>query len=145
MAFAGAANAYNPNRLLRHHPEQHRHQLRPDPLIDSTGKLAFVVKPSGAGSRVVHSVTVNDGAWHHVAASVGAAGLKLYLDGELVATAATTSAANFTAYWRVGGNNLAGYTARPSSDHLTGTVDEVAVYHRQLTDNEVKVHNLART
>ncbi|GGK24748.1 hypothetical protein GCM10010124_16610 [Pilimelia terevasa] len=113
--------------------------------VDSAGKLAFVAQPGGVEKRIVSAGAVNDGAWHHVVGSLGPAGLRLYLDGVLVGTDAATTAKNYAGYWRVGGQNLTGYTAAPTSHYLTGTVDEVAVYPRQLTDNEVLAHHIARS
>ncbi|GAA2510994.1 hypothetical protein GCM10010201_02270 [Pilimelia columellifera subsp. columellifera] len=59
-------------------------------------------------------MAVNNGAWRHVAASLGPAGMKLYIDGTLVGSnPTTTTAANFTGYVRVGGMNLSGFPDRP--------------------------------
>ncbi|GAB3870355.1 LamG-like jellyroll fold domain-containing protein [Dactylosporangium cerinum] len=82
--------------------------------------------------------TYTDGAWHHAAACVGAAGVKLYADGVLVAAnAAVTTAENTTGYWRVGGISLAGWSNRPANDYFVGVIDEPAVYAAQLTDQQV--------
>ncbi|GAA2996056.1 signal peptidase I [Actinokineospora diospyrosa] len=108
--------------------------------LDSTGKLVFAVNPSTIKS-ISSTSSYNDGAWHHVAASLGAAGMKLYVDGNLVAQdATTTTAQNFTGYWRWGGGGLPSYPNRPLSDYLVGTIDEVAVFGSQLTDAQVRRH-----
>ncbi|GAA2520333.1 LamG domain-containing protein [Pilimelia columellifera] len=113
--------------------------------IDSTGRLAFVVKPGGVEKRVASPSAVTDGAWRHAAASLGPAGMTLYLDGVRIATDPTTTAKNYAGYWRVGGNNLTGYTNAPPNHYLVGTIDEVALYDRQLTDNEISTHAIARS
>jgi hypothetical protein len=108
--------------------------------LDSAGRLTFGVYP---GSAVTVSTTgaYNDGSWHHVAASLGAGGLKLYADGVLADTKpGTTTAQNFAGYWRWGGIGLAGWPNRPPSDYLVGTVDEVAVYPSQLSDQQIAWH-----
>jgi hypothetical protein len=109
--------------------------------LDSGGKLTFGVAPGGTNTTVRSTMTYNDGAWHHMAASLGAAGMKLYVDGALVASATgTTTALNATGYWRWGGNDLTGWANSPSSEYLIGTLDEVAIYTTQLTDNKIARH-----
>ncbi|GGK34213.1 hypothetical protein GCM10010124_28540 [Pilimelia terevasa] len=113
--------------------------------VDSGGRVSFAVN-NGAIKTVRSAGTVNDGAWHHLAASIGAAGQKLYVDGTLVASdAAVTTAANFTGYWRFGGMSLAGYSNQPTSDYLIGSLDEMAVYPAQLADEVVSAHQVARS
>ncbi|RLK58943.1 signal peptidase I [Actinokineospora cianjurensis] len=108
--------------------------------LDKNGKLVFAVNPSTIKS-ITSATTYTDGTWHHVSASLGAAGMKLYVDGNLVAQdATTTTAQNFTGYWRWGGGGLPNYPNRPSSDYLVGTLDEFAVYGTQLTDAQVRRH-----
>jgi len=43
----------------------------------------------------------------------------------------------YEGYWRVGGDSLAGWPNRPSSDYFDGTIDEPAVYPRALTSDEI--------
>jgi trimeric autotransporter adhesin len=75
--------------------------------------------------RITTPSAYNDGAWHHVVATQGADGMKLYVDGHLVGTntAATTGRA-YNGYWRVGGDPTWGST----SGYLNGAIDEVAIY-----------------
>ncbi|WP_157440389.1 LamG-like jellyroll fold domain-containing protein [Actinokineospora inagensis] len=108
--------------------------------IDNTGKLVFAVKPATVKS-ITSTASYTDATWHHVAASLGTAGMKLYVDGNLIAQdATTTTAQNFTGYWRWGGGTLVNYPNRPSSDYLVGTLDELAVYPTQLTDAQIRRH-----
>ncbi|MEU0559833.1 LamG domain-containing protein [Dactylosporangium sp. NPDC006015] len=107
--------------------------------VDSGGRLTFGVYPgSYVTLRSPAGTTYADGAWHHVAASVGAAGLRLYADGNLVAAnAAQTAAESSTGYWRVGGISLAGWPNRPANGYFTGVIDEPAVFAAQLSDQQV--------
>jgi hypothetical protein len=108
--------------------------------VDSGGRISFFVW-TGSTRLIRSPATYNDGAWHHLAASGGPAGLKLYLDGALVAADATvTTAEASTGYWRWGGSRLYDLPDRPASDYLVGTLDEVAVYHTQLTDRQIARH-----
>ena len=114
-------------------------------FVDSAGKLRFSMNSSGTEKTLVSAASVTDGAWHHVAGSLGANGMRLYLDGALVAgDATTTTADSFTGYWRLGGSNLAGFTSRPVSDYLVGTIDEAAVYATQLSDTAIGLQDAAR-
>lgn len=109
-------------------------------FLDGAGKLNFFVFP-GAAKHLITTASYNDGAWHHVVGSVGADGMKLYVDGVRTNIDPSVSTAqNFTGYWRWGGNSLAGFSNQPPNDYFTGTVDEVAIYPTQLTDQQVISH-----
>ncbi len=66
--------------------------------------------------------------------------MRLYVDGELLAQNAVTSAPAYTGFWRVGGDNLSGWPSRPSSDYFTGQLDETAVYPTALSSSAVAAH-----
>lgn len=77
----------------------------------------------------------NDGQWHHLVATQSGDGMKLYVDGELVATHAQTQAQPYSGYWRVGGDST--WDGAP---YFAGTIDEVAVYGEELTQAQVTRH-----
>lgn len=107
----------------------------------SNGRVSFGVY---TGSRVIitSSQSYNDGQWHHVVATQGSSGIKLYLDGAEVAANAETRAQNFTGYWRVGGDVV---WEGASTNYFAGSIDEVAIYGRQLTAAEVTEHHAIGT
>lgn len=112
-------------------------------FIDNVGKINFFTWDTGPHALVTSSA-YTDGAWHHVAASLGAAGAKLYVDGALVdSNAALTTGNNSSGYWRWGGSELIGFGNRPTSDYFVGTLDEVAIYSTQLTDQQIARHYYA--
>ncbi len=79
--------------------------------------------------------SIADGGWHHVAAtynrwSADGLRLKLYFDGELVASAAGED----KPLWR--GNNYL-YIGRFSGEYFRGDVDEAALYNYAMTEAEV--------
>ncbi|GAA0798822.1 LamG domain-containing protein [Spirilliplanes yamanashiensis] len=111
--------------------------------VDSGGRLTFGVAPGGTRTTIRTDEAVDDGDWHHVAASYGTAGMKLAVDGVLRKTGAATSALAATGYWRWGGANLALWPNRPVSDHLTGTLDEAAIFSTQLNDQQIARHYAA--
>ncbi|MCF7553846.1 LamG domain-containing protein [Pseudonocardia sp. WMMC193] len=79
----------------------------------------------------------NDGAWHHMVATQGTDGMKLYVDGALVATNPQTAAQDYSGYWRLGGD-VVWYGA--NSFYFDGTLDEAAVYPTVLTPAQVLDH-----
>lgn len=106
--------------------------------MTDTGRLVAGVFPG-----VVHTVTspaaYNDGAWHHVVSTLGAAsGLRLYVDGVLVGSdPAATSAQVYTGSWRFGHDNLDFWPDRPTSRHFAGSLAWGAVWNRALTPTQV--------
>jgi hypothetical protein len=109
--------------------------------MTNDGRLTFGVYPGGV--RTVQSGTgYNDGQWHHVVGTLdSSAGMKLYVDGNLVGTDTnTTSAQGYSGYWRVGGDNLGGWSSQPSSNDFNGSIDEAAVYPDALSAAQVAEH-----
>jgi hypothetical protein len=108
--------------------------------LDSGGKLTFGTYVSGY-KTIRSALTYNDNTWHHVAASLGAAGLKLYVDGTRVASdATTTTGLSQTGYWRWAGDDLTGWPNAPTSSFYTGLLDEIAIYNTQLTAQQIAWH-----
>lgn len=115
--------------------------------MDSNGRIWFGVAPP-AGMRTVNSAAgYNDGKWHHIVATLGAEGMVLYIDGRQSAQRTdTTTAQSYRGYWRIGGDNLSGWTGRPPSDYIVADIDEVALYTRAISAQTVANHySLATT
>jgi hypothetical protein len=105
--------------------------------LTDAGNVTFGVKPS-AFETITSPASYNDGSWHHVGASLGSGGMKLFLDGVLVAVDnAVTTAANYSGYYRLGYDNLTGWPSAPTSNYVDASFDEARVIHRQLRDTEV--------
>ncbi len=103
--------------------------------LDATGKLNFGVY-DGALNIVTSTNAYNDGKYHHVAATCSQAnGIKLYIDGVLVAQQATISNPLFTytGYWRLGGvpnwSNIY---------YFNGSIDEVRIWNTERTLTEIQ-------
>ncbi|WP_433064992.1 LamG domain-containing protein [Dactylosporangium sp. CS-033363] len=112
--------------------------------IRNDGKLGFGIY-NGGYQTVTSAAAYNDGAWHYVAASMGAGGQRLYVDGVLVGqnTAAYAPSA-ITGYWHLGYDALAtAWTSQVTSPWYTGWLDEWAVYDTQLTTSQIAVHYAA--
>jgi hypothetical protein len=102
------------------------------------GQLVFGTNP-GTIHTIASSGTYNDGSWHHVAATGGSAGLTLVVDGSRAGTdATTTTAGNYTGYWRPGYDDLTGWPSAPTSNFFAGSLDEIHIDSRQLSDAEIK-------
>lgn len=107
------------------------------------GTVSFGVYPQR--TKVVTSqAAYNDGAWHHVVATLGVTGQRLYLDGALVAHDPGVISAQqpLSAYWRIGGDTLAGWTPVATSGYFAGSIDEVATYNTILTPEQVALHHV---
>ncbi len=108
--------------------------------VDAAGKLRFGVF-TGTTRTVVSPSTYTDGSWHHVVGTLGAGGLALFVDGREVARdPAVTGSTPMTGVWRIGGDSLDYWPARPASDDLAGSIDEVAVYPTALSAATVAAH-----
>jgi PKD repeat protein len=113
--------------------------------LDNTGRVWFGVN-NGSARMLTSAAAYRDGAWHHVAATLGAGGMALYVDGARVASRTdVTTGQYYSGFWRVGGDNLAGWTGRPTSDHIAGSLDEVAVYPTALSAATVADHHRVGT
>lgn len=109
------------------------------------GRLMFGVY-SGGTRTVATSAAYNDGAWHHVVATQGSGGMALYVDGQLRASNPLyTGNESYPGYWRVGGDNLASWPNRPTSNFFAGQIDETAVYPTALSSSKVAAHYALRT
>lgn len=106
--------------------------------IGSDGYLYFGVYPNAVVTITnkastqpgADTTTVSDGLWHFAVATLSSSGMALYLDGKLVATnTATTTAQSFTGYWRVGFDNMSGWTNSPSSGYFNGQLGWAAAYN----------------
>jgi len=106
--------------------------------MSNTGQIYFGVYP-GAIKTISSSATYADGNWHHVVATESTTnGANLYIDGQLQATDATmNTSSSFAGYWRVGYDNINGWTSAPSSYFFNGSLDDVAIYNTELTATQV--------
>jgi hypothetical protein len=112
----------------------------------NSGKLEFV-KVGGTGGIVTASATtplVNDGSWHHVAATYDGSNIRLYVDGALVKTqAASGNLGTATPRFAVGVNNSG--SGGSAAGWFPGSVDEAAYYTTVLSDARISAHYTAAT
>ena len=111
--------------------------------MSNAGQVYFGVYP-GAVKTIKSTAAYNDGRAHHVVATLSTGGMVLYVDGLQVASDPTTTTAQaYNGYWRIGEDNLSGWTAAPTSYFLSGTVDDVAIYPTALSATRVQAHYCA--
>ncbi|MFD2797250.1 PKD domain-containing protein [Promicromonospora vindobonensis] len=110
--------------------------------VDSGGRLTFGVHDGGADT-LRSPGRVDDGAWHHVVATLGSGGMQLFVDGARVANRAdVTQGRAYDGYWRIGADTLSGWPNRSllGGDRYTGAVDDVAIYPTVLSAAKVSDH-----
>jgi trimeric autotransporter adhesin len=100
------------------------------------GRIRFGVW-TGRAETVDSTSVLNDGQWHHVVSTFGAEGMRLFVDGQLEGSNPNTVAQNYTGYWKLGGDNTWGGN---SETYYSGDLDEVAIYGRSMTEQEVQQH-----
>jgi PKD repeat protein len=108
--------------------------------MDNSGRIWFGVYP-GAAQTINTTAAYNDGKWHQVVASLGATGMVLYIDGKRAAQRTdVTTGQSYQGYWRVGGDNVNGWSGQPSSNFIAADIDEVALYSSPLSLRQVAAH-----
>ncbi|MEO8616839.1 MAG: LamG-like jellyroll fold domain-containing protein [Luteolibacter sp.] len=101
------------------------------------GKFVLGVGSASADTTVASSASVNDGTWHHVAATrnTTTGAMSVYVDGVLSGSGTGPTGS------RTGPTQLSIGSLQTGSNYLNGTIDEVRMYARILTSTEI--NNLA--
>ena len=97
------------------------------------GKFVLGVGSSGGDTTLASSVNINDGTWHHVAATRNntSGTMAVYVDGVLRGTGTgPTGSRNWPANLRIG-------SLQTGNNFLNGTLDDVRLYNRILTPVEI--------
>ncbi len=91
------------------------------------------VSATGVGTNIYSTSTYGDGTWYHVAAVKSATTMSLYINGELVA-----SAADSTVFDKALAHLAVGVLSVDSlGRYLPGAVDDLYLYGRDLSQAEV--------
>lgn len=106
--------------------------------MEPTGQLVF-----GVFTSVINTITspsaYNDGRYHHVAATCSQnTGIKLYVDGELVAKIDTLKGGNiitYSGFWRIGG--LRNWSSNGALA-FHGAIDEVRIWNGPRNAGKIK-------
>jgi len=107
--------------------------------MNNAGQLYFGIY-SSAVKTINSALSYNDNNWHLATATLSSlAGSALYIDGILVGADPTSIAGeNATGYWRIGYDNINGWTSQPSSFYFSGALDDALIYQRALTSSEAQ-------
>ena len=114
--------------------------------VDAEGRPAFATTPDKTkaltGIRSALALPLN--SWHHLVATAGPQGQRLYVDGAQVASSPGPAAlASFAGFWRVLDDSTVGLPNAPVNRTVMGLVDEVAVYAKVLDATAVSRHHAA--
>lgn len=126
------------NRNTQGNSQKHDRQL----YIDNTGKINFGVQPGPTKVAVTSANAVNDGQWHHAVGTLSKNGMKLFVDGQVqgARTDVTNGQHLNMGWWRLGGDTVSGWPNAGSNGFFNGSVDEVAIYKRELSPAEIADH-----
>ena len=94
----------------------------------------YMTGPSPNG--VTGTRNVKDGQWHHVAAAYDGTNICLYVDGTLDVSTPSSGTITQNSYPMGIGYNTQGVFGSPAY-FFVGLVDEVSLYHRALSSNEI--------
>lgn len=122
--------------------------------LSTSGNLVAGVLAGGTTVRTVTSPrTYTDGVWHHVVVTQATAadaqpGLRLYVDGVLVASdSSVTTSSGLSQYWRIGngghGVMASRWPGEASSTALAGSLAFASYYTSALTPTDVLRHYAA--
>lgn len=105
-------------------------------LVNSSGRIGFYVYGNGVQQfNFTGSTTINDGQWHHVAATRDTLGNAwIYLDGVVNGSVTGTTVRGLNSSIDVG----IGADIRDSVKFFKGVIDDVRVYNRLLAAGEVQ-------
>jgi galactose oxidase len=104
--------------------------------MTSAGQLDFGVQ-SGTASTIQSPGSYNDGQWHFVVATQGSDGMRLYVDGQLVASGATATAASYLGSWQLGGYLDGSWPNQPTSA-FSGSISDAALFMSELSAAQVQ-------
>lgn len=104
------------------------------------GRLTFGVYPSSY-QTITSTNGYADGNWHHMMATLGPAGMFLYVDGVQVASSTNTAAQSYSGYLRIGYNYLSGWPGVVGTNYyFNGQLGHAAYYTSQLSASSAAIH-----
>jgi PKD repeat protein len=114
--------------------------------MDNAGRIVFGMRAQNNATRTITSPSAyNNNQWHMVTATMSSAGMRLYVDGNLVGSRTDTTAGEaYLGYWRLGGDVLDGWPGQPSTRNFVGNVDEIAVYPTDLSQAQIQAQYALR-
>jgi len=104
-------------------------------VINENGYITYTVN-QGSNQSLSNNTNLMDNKWHHCVVTMNSNGSSIYVDGVLAAKNANLNyAKNYNGWWRIGGLQRA--ATNPVISSNTGNIDDVRIYDRVLSDNEI--------
>ena len=108
--------------------------------MENDGYIRFGVN-TGSLTTLRSTSALNNNQWHHIVGTQGSGGMALYVDGtQGRAPTPSRKHQSYRGVWHVGGDNLANWPTRPTSNYFAGLIDETAVYGNALSAQQVTAH-----
>jgi len=106
------------------------------PRLDTAGEMRFgiTIEGGGAPEQLATAPETLPTGWHHVALAISSAGLRLYLDGQLVASGSTTVVPSDLGE---PANNWLGRSQYGADAYLRASLDDFRIYNYALTFEEI--------
>ncbi|MBD3182286.1 hypothetical protein GF312_08340 [Candidatus Poribacteria bacterium] len=102
------------------------------PVYEGGTVIQFFDLPPACGDAGIRGPGIADNEWHHLAGTWDGTTINLYIDGELVKSGGCAGELKESNESLHIGSRLGG------ERYLTGTVDEVRIYNRSLSQDEIK-------
>ncbi len=104
--------------------------------LDSSERVGFYLDDNSSPSGVLSTSSVNDGDWHHVVGVRDSGTMKLYLDGSEIATGTdNTGNIDISDPLIIGAGQAFGGSV---GNFFNGQIDEVAIFDKALTADQIK-------
>lgn len=120
--------------VVSHHGERGGWELRA-----TADSVEFAMRISGQPSRAIGQNTVSPGRWHHLVGTYNGSYVTIWMDGEKLHSVKVSGRP--TPY--DGALNI-GRNPHWNERQFRGLIDEVRIYNRPLTDNEIRLLHKTR-
>jgi len=102
------------------------------------GDATFTIRSSSGAAQSLTATAKPDNEWHHYAGVVTSSNIYFYIDGVEVDSAVNNQSGNYTTGvdYRYFGRHR--YINKAGAGYFNGMMDEIAVYNRGLTADEIK-------
>ncbi|KAF0143500.1 MAG: fibronectin type III domain-containing protein [Nitrospirae bacterium] len=103
----------------------------------SNGKFEFYIYRSVSWKIATTDSSVSQGAWHHIVGRYDGSEVSIWLDG---VKQAATSAATGIDYFIGTKTSIGAYAPPTYSNYINGLIDDMTIYNRALSADEIKAH-----
>lgn len=103
--------------------------------LDTSSVYPEIILDDDTGSRAIATTAINDGEWHHIAATRNGTSLKIYVDGKLEAEDSISAALDVS-----GAESLnIGRREVSAGGYFSGQIDDVRLYNYELTAEQIGI------